>query len=448
MELMLDEIKEAAVRPITRPGRWFGVLAAVLALIVAAGVGAYIYQFIHGLGVTALSDGVFYGIYMTNLITFIGISYGGAIVSAILRLTGATWRAPITRLAEGMAVVALLIGASFAIVDMGRLVNLWHVIVTPNFQSPVVWDIVAITTYVFATLIFFYLPLIPDMAILLQQPGQKVAGWRRRLYSFLSLKWRGLPAQRRTLASAMTVMAIIIIPLAVSVHSVLAWVFAVTSREGWHSSIFGPYFVVGALFSGVAAVTLVVAAFRKAYHLEKFIGAKQFRYLGYLMLVLGVTYLYFTFAEYLTAGYVQIQETVPFLRSLLLADYAPLFWPFVILSGIVPVLLVAIPKTRNAKGITLAAGLIVAGMWVKRFLIIVPPLRDGFFGTINPPYKGSPVEWIITLGAVAAIPLFLMLLFRLFPVLPIHEMEEIAAEESEKEYRPALRAGLAEEQAK
>ncbi len=251
----------------------------------------------------------------------------------------------------------------------------------------------------------------------------------------VSLKWAGLASQQKTLARATGVMSILIIPLAVSVHSVLAWVFAVTSREGWHSSIFGPYFVVGALFSGVAAVTLVVAAFRKAYRLDRYIGAKQFRYLGFLMLTLGAIYLYFTFAEFLTEGYVQYIDTVPYLRSLLVADYAPLFWPFVIAGVIIPILLVAIPKTRNAKGITLASALVVGGMWVKRFLIIVPPLRIGNFGTVYPSYSGSLIEWAITLGAAAAIPLFLMLLFRIFPVLPIYEMQEIAEEQSEHQAR-------------
>jgi molybdopterin-containing oxidoreductase family membrane subunit len=398
----------------------------------------------HGLGVTALNDGVFYGFYMTNLVTFIGISYGGAVVSAILRLTNAAWRAPITRLAEGMAVVSLIIGASFAIVDMGKLQHLWWVLVSSNPQSPVIWDIVAISTYVVATLIFFFLPLIPDTAILLNNSVHKLSSWRKKLYSAISLKWKGLPGQRTLLSRMMTLMAILIIPLAISVHSVLAWVFAVTSREGWHSSIFGPYFVVGALFSGVAAVILVVSAFRKAYHLEKFIGQKQFRYLGLLMLTLGATYLYFTISEFLTEGYVQYVSTVPLLRSLLVADYAPLFWPFLIAGIIIPVLLVAIPKTRNVKGITIASALVVAAMWVKRFLIIVPPLRQLPFGATAAPYTGNWVEWVITLGAAAAIPFFLMIMFRLFPVLPIYEMQEIAEEQSEHESKagdvPSLKA--------
>ena len=437
MQLMIDEIREAAIRPIVKPGKWWGWLVAFLGLIVLGGIGTYLYQLKNGLGVTALNDGVFYGMYMTNLVTFIGISYGGAIVSAILRLTNAAWRAPITRLAEGMAVVSLITGAIFAIVDMGRLPNLWWVMVTPNPMSPVVWDIVAITTYIFASILFFTLPVIPDTAIVLNS-GTRISGGLKRLYSLISLKWSGLFSQQKTLAKAMTVMAILIIPLAVSVHSVLAWVFAVTSREGWHSSIFGPYFVVGALFSGVAAVTLVVAFFRKAYRLDKYIGQKQFRYLGFLMLALGAIYLYFTFAEFLTEGYTQYVDTVPYLRSMLLADYAPIFWPFVILGVIVPILLVAFPKTRGIKGITLASALVVGGMWVKRFLIIVPPLREGLFGTTYASYSGSWVEWVITLGAAVAIPFFLLLMFRVFPVLPIYEMQEIAEEQSEHQARKSV----------
>jgi len=435
MQLMIDEIREAAIRPIAKPGKWWGILAGFLGMLVLAALVAYGYQLKQGLGATALNDSVFYGFYMTNLVTFIGISYGGAVVSAILRLTNATWRAPITRLAEGMAVVSLLIGASFAIVDMGRLPSLWWVLVTPNPQSPVIWDIVAISTYVVATLIFFTLPLIPDAAIVINSGARKLSGWRDRLYSAISMKWKGAPGQRKVLSRMMTIMAILIIPLAVSVHSVLAWVFAVTSKEGWHSSIFGPYFVVGALFSGVAAVVLVVSAFRKAYHLEKYIGQKQFRYLGLLMLTLGVMYLYFTISELLTEGYTQLAGNVPLLRFLLVGDYAPIFWIFIVAGIFIPVLLVAFPKTRNARGITIASALVVAAMWAKRFLIIVPPLRQGLFGAISPGYYGNWVEWVISLGAAAAIPLFLMIIFRLFPVMPIYEMQEIAEEQSAHENR-------------
>jgi Ni/Fe-hydrogenase subunit HybB-like protein len=428
-----EELQNAALRPILYSGRGFRWLGLILGIIVLLGAVAYGNQIFDGLGVTGLNNDVFWGIYITNLVAFIGISYGGAIVSAILRLTNSAWRAPITRLAEAMAVAALLVGALFPIIDLGRPDHIWRLLTSPNLTSPVIWDVLAISTYLIATLLFFYLPLIPDLAVCRDSLGTRVGQWRRKVYSILALGWQGLPGQVQLLNRGTKIISIIIIPLAVMVHSVLSWVFAVTSRPGWHSTIFGPYFVVAALFSGVAAVVLVVAAFRKAYHLERYIGEKQIRYLGYLMLVLGIMYLYFTFSEFLTEGYTLDANTVPIMESLLLTNYAPLFWLFVVAAGIVPVLLVAIPKTRTVRGLVIASALAVGGMWLKRFLILVPTMRQALFPSATLGYAGSLTETAITLAAVAAIPLILMLIFRIFPILSMYEMEEVGAKETEKD---------------
>jgi len=435
-----DKLQEAAVRPIVHSGRRFRIVALILAIFVAVGAGAYIYQLIHGLGVTGMNNDVFWGIYIISLVDIIGMSYGGAVVSAILRLTGSAWRAPITRLAEATALVTLIIGALFAIIDLGHPTHIWRFFVSPNPASPILWDIVAILTYLLATVLFFYLPLIPDLAICRDSLGDKVGRWRKKIYTVLSLGWQGLPRQEKYLNWGIKIMSIIIIPLAVSVHSVLAWLFAVTSRPGWHSTIFAPYFVVAALFSGVAAVVLVVAGFRKAYHLENFIGEKQIRYLSYLMLVLGVMYLYFAFSELLTEGYTLDTTSVPVLASLLYGNYGPLFWFFVIGGGIIPVLIVAVPKTRTVTGLVVASALVVSGMWLKRFLIIVPALRQALFPVPTQSYSGSFIEWAILIGALAAIPLILMLVFRVFPVMSIHEMEEVEVKKSERQ--PELASGL------
>jgi len=253
-----------------------------------------------------------------------------------------------------------------------------------------------------------------------------VAGWRGMLYDVLSLGWRGLPEQRRALDRGVTAVAVMIIPIAVMVHSVLSWAFALTGRPGWHSTIFAPYFVVGALYSGVAMVILVVAGFRWGYGLGPYIGLKHFRYLGYLMLTLDLLYLYFTFTELLTEGYVMNEETAPVLEAMLVGQYAPFFWLFILAGGVTPLLLVALPRTRTVAGIVVAAGLVVAGMWLKRLLIIVPtvahPLIAGAWGAFEPTW----VALGITVGAAAAIPLLLMLFFKLFPILSIDEMEELA----------------------
>lgn len=423
-----EDIVDAAVRPMVHAGIRFWVLAAVLSVIVGAGVAAYVVQVINGLGVTGYNDSVFWATYEANLVAFIGISYGGAVTSALLRLAGAPWRAPIVRLAEGMALVSLCVGSLFAIIHVGRPERLWELFVYPHYTSPIVWDMVAILTYIVATTVFLYLPLIPDMGVVRDHLGER-AGWRKHIYRALALGWRGLPEQRRVVARGMTIMAIAIIPLAVSVHSVLAWAFGLTVRVGWHSTLLAPYFVIAALLSGVATVIVTVAAFRYAYHLEDYITVKQFRYLGYLMLSLGLVYLYMTVSELLTESYVLDEETGPLLETMLLGSYAPLFWFFVIIGGGIPTLLVILPWTRNVRGITIAAALAVAGMWVKRLVIVIPPLTQPYLGQPARPYDVSIIELLVTLGAMAAIPLFLMVLFRFIPVLAITEMQEIAEEE-------------------
>jgi Ni/Fe-hydrogenase subunit HybB-like protein len=442
----MDPITEAAVRPIRSAGLRFWILAAALGAVVAVGVGAWLYQVMHGIGVSGLNDRVFWGIYTSNLVTFIGVSYGGAVTSAVLRLANAPWRAPITRMAEAMALVTLAIGALFAVIHLGRPDRLWEFLSSPNPHSPLVWDVTAITTYLVATFVFLALPLIPDAARCRDALAGETSAWRMRIYRAVALGWRDLPVQRRVVRQGMTVMAIAIIPLAVSVHSVLAWAFGVTVRPGWHSTIEAPYFVIAALLSGVAMVILVIAAFRWAYHLEDFVTSKQFRYLGYLMLALGITYLYMTISEMLTDSYVLDAQSAPLLESLLVGKFSVLFWLFLIGGGLVPTVLVVLPWTRNVRGITVAAALAVGGMWLKRIIIVVPPLFDSYYGgSASAAYRPSVVEILITLAATAAIPLLLMLFFRVFPVLPIDEMHEIAEQEAERESQvvAALRLRLA-----
>ncbi len=432
-----EEIREAAVRPMVKSGRWFWAIAATLAVLVGVGLVAYIIQLSRGLDAAGYSDHAFWGIYEANLVAFIGFSYGGALVSAILRLTDAKWRAPITRMAEAMALVTLLVGMVYAVVHLGQPIRMWRLIVHPQISSPVVWDFVAITSYLAATLCFLYLPLIPDLAIVNDRLHQG-RGLRGRFYRALSLNWRGLPDQRHSLARAITTVAIIIIPLAVAVHSVLSWAFAVTTRPGWNSTIFGPYFVIAALYSGIAMVILVVAGFRNAYHLENQIAPAHFLKLGYLMITLGVAYLYFTFTELLVEGYKQTEEMTPLLEELLTGRYAAYFWLFVVGAGLAPLVLIGLPKTRKVPVIVGAAGLVVVGMWLKRLLIVLPAATNP---QIQGPWGSFELTWVavaVTVAGAAAIPLLLMLFFKAFPILAIDEMEEITASESSAVRVPPL----------
>lgn len=421
-----DDVREAALRPLQRSGRGFWILLGALAALVVWGVAAYVVQLVNGLGAAGYSDTSFWGIYEANLVAFIAVSYGGALVSAILRLTQARWRAPITRLSEAMAVFSLLVGMAFALIHLGRPDHIWRLIVTPQVGSPIVWDFVVIVTYLAATLVFLYLPLIPDLAVL--RDREQTSGWRAGVYRLLALGWQGLPSQRRILERGVTAIAILIIPVAVLVHSVLSWAFALTGRPGWDSTIFAPYFVVGALYAGVAMVILVVAGFRAGYGLQRYIGLKHFKYLGYLMLTLDLMYLYFTFTELLTEGYVQNEGVAPVLEALLVGAYAPSFWFFILAGGVLPLLVMAVPRLRTIRGIVAASALVVGAMWLKRLLIIVPavahPLIAGTWGSFQPTW----VAMGVTVGAAAAIPLLLMLFFKFFPILSISEMEEAAME--------------------
>jgi len=205
---------------------WVGALAAVVLL----GCYAYWQQLRHGLIATGMRDQVSWGLYITNFVFFIGISHAGTLISAILRVTHTEWRRPITRLAEAITVFALCVGAPMVIIDLGRPERLLNLIQYGRIQSPILWDVLSITTYLTGCVLYFYLPLIPDLGLLAAQPG--LAGWRRRLYHTLALGWSGSPAQRQLLERAISVMAVVIIPLAVSVHTVVSWIFSLTLRPG------------------------------------------------------------------------------------------------------------------------------------------------------------------------------------------------------------------------
>jgi Ni/Fe-hydrogenase subunit HybB-like protein len=423
---MTANAREASLRPFGKPGPGWWLVVGALSAVVAVGIYAWVLQLRGGMGVAGYNDHAFWAIYIADVVTFIGVSYGGAVVSAILRLTGATWRAPLTRLAEGTAVVTVLIGSSLIIPHIGRPERLWELLAHPNLSAPVFWDFVAVMTYTAASVVFFALPLVPDMAVLAGDEHSKQLGrGRRTLYKFVSRGWEGAPRQRRVLAGALGLVSIMIIPLAVSVHSVLAWAFATTSRPWWHESIWAPQFVVAALYSGVALVILVVAGFRRGYHLEAFITPRHFVRLGFILATFSATYIYLTFADILPGAYVAENSVSTVFGELLVGRLAPWFWMFAIVGGVLPLLLVALPWTRNIRGMVAAATLVVPMMWLKRMLMVIAPANFDVVTGTSGSYHFTWIPISVTLAALAAIPLLLMLLFRVVPLLSIDEIEEI-----------------------
>ncbi|MDP2743986.1 MAG: NrfD/PsrC family molybdoenzyme membrane anchor subunit, partial [Dehalococcoidia bacterium] len=386
---------------------------------------------------------VFWGLYLVNFVFFIGISHAGTLISAILRVTHAGWRTPVTRMAELITVVALMIGAVMPIIDMGRPERVWHMLVFGRFQSPLLWDIVAITSYLFGSLTYLYLPLIPDFALMRDKLGQGVSVFKRKIYTLLAAGWRNTPEQRHRLERAISIMAITIIPIAVSVHTVVSFIFSMTLRPGWDSTVFGIYFVIGAIFSGIASLLIVMAIFRKLYHLEEFITDKHFRNLSYLMLTSLLLYAYLTIGEYLTISYKLELEEKELLTVLMFGKNALWFWTFVIGGMVIPAFLLVFRRWPTIPRILVAAILVNIGMWLKRFVIVIPtlevPLMPFEFGAYNPTW----VEWSITAASVAGFILIFAIAAKFIPLISIWEVAEEtetlqAASPVEREKRLAL----------
>ena len=433
--------REAAVIHGMTHSTWrFRVWVAVLSAFIAGGIYASILQWQHGLVITGLRDQVSWGLYISNFVFWVGVSKGGTMISAIFRLMHAEWRRPVTRMAEAITVLALITGIPMIVADLGRpdrMLNLlWH----GRIQSPLIWDVLSVTTYLTACIIYFYLPLIPDVARLAARP--EFPSWRRRLYRALALRWTGNPVQHALLERAITIMAIAVIPLAVSVHTVVSWIFAMTLRPGWNSSIYGPYFVVGAIYSGTGAVILSMWVLRRTLRLQRYVHPVHFRQLGLTLLVSTLLYLYFNINEYLTAGYKLESFERDLLEALFAGRFAPMFWSVQVFGILLPILLLTavLGSKRLARwtvpAVAFSALLVVAGAWVKRFLIVVPTLQNPFLPAQRVPaewthYQPTWVEWAIVVGAFAGFLLAYTLLVKLFPVVSFWETEEQPDAEAE-----------------
>ena len=427
---MASAVEQVAMRPLgLRPGRGYRLLAVSMVVLLAVGIFAWIVQLREGLGVTGLSSSVPWGVYIVNFIFFVGISYAGTLLSAVLRLVNADWRRPITRIAEVVTVSSLLIAAAMIPADLGRpFIAPWQMLISARGQSPLVWDMVVLTTYLIAALIFLLIPMIPDMARC-RDTHPTGRGPRYRLYSWMAAAWEGNERQWKRLERAMGILAITIIPVAILAHSAVAWIFGVTPRPVWNSTIFAPYFVVGAVFSGTAVIVILMAAYRRAFGLHVFFTERHFVRLGYILLTLNLVYMYFTFSEYWTIGYtVQADYQAP-LAAILTGAHAWAFWFAIILGMLLPAALVALPWTRTVGGITTASVLVVAGMWFKRWIIVVPPLETGMTPGSLASYAPTWIEWAVTLAGGAALVLIFLGFQRLFPVISMWEVEHGDAED-------------------
>jgi molybdopterin-containing oxidoreductase family membrane subunit len=428
-----QRLEATVANPLTYTSKGYYLFVLFLFAVVGWGVYAYTVELRYGLMATGMRDVVMWGLYLVNFVFFIGISHAGTLISAILRVSHAGWRTPITRMAEMITVVAISIGALMPIIDLGRPDRVANIFIFGRFQSPLVWDIISITSYLTGSLIYLYLPLIPDLAMLRDRFAKKGPGLRQRVYKLLSVGWQDTPVQRHRLEKAIGIMALIIIPVAVSVHTVVSFVFSMTLRPGWDSTVFGIYFVIGAIFSGIASIIIVMVIFRKMYHLEEYLTEKHFRNLGYLLFVSLLLYTYLTFGEYLTVGFKMAGEELNLFNLLMLGKDAAWFWFFVVAGLVVPAFLILTKKGSLIPRLLLAAVLINVAMWIKRFVIVVPtlqvPLMPFEFGAYTPTW----VEWSITAAAFAAFILIFALFAKIIPLISVWEVAGEAEKEESKE---------------
>ncbi|MEE9261761.1 MAG: NrfD/PsrC family molybdoenzyme membrane anchor subunit [Dehalococcoidia bacterium] len=431
-----SRLDQAVLTPLARMPLGYLLWVALLVAVVAWGLYAYFTQLSSGLIVTAMRNKIMWGLYISNFVFFIGISHAGTLISAILRVAQAPWRMPITRMAEFITVVALMIGALMPLIDMGRPDRVLNLFIYGRWQSPLLWDVLAISTYLAGSLIYLYLPLIPDLALCRDSIAQRVSPLKRWFYTTLSIGWAGTPSQHKKLGMAIGMMMVIIIPVAISVHTVVSWIFAMTLRVGWNSTVLGIYFVAGAIFSGIATIIIVMAVLRKLYHLEEFITVKHFRYLGYLMGAFAVIMVYFNLSEHLTTGYKVAEGEGFLLAQLMTGEFSSLFWLYSVGGLLVPMLLVFVPWTRTILGIVVASVLVDVSMWIERFLIVVPTLRVPLMPYEPGDYSPTWVEWSIIAAAFAAFMLIITLFSRLFPVISVWEVKEQEERELAAQPRP------------
>ena len=415
----LPQDERVILMPLVRTTRIFWRWAIVMVAITLWGAFAYYYQLRHGLGATGLNTPEYWGIYIICFVFFIGISHAGTLISAILRVAHAEWRRSITRSAEFITVLVIGFGAIQPVLDLGRPDRVLNVILYPQAVSPLLWDIMSIGLYLTASSIYLYIPMIPDLARI------RDLGLRPRpLYWFLAIGYRDTPAARHTLERIIAVLAVMVIPIAVSVHTVIGWIFALTLRPMWHSAIFGPYFVVGAIFSGIAALIIAMAILRRVYKLEDYFKDIHFNHMGLLLLVMAVLWFYFTLAENITVWYGGEEAELATLYSKLIGEFAVPFWLMVALCSFIPFGLMAFRATRNVAGTTVASVAVVIGMWLERFNIVVPTSLHPRVDMPALHYFPSWVELSIMAATFSGFILVYMIATKFFPIVSIWEIQE------------------------
>ncbi len=400
---------------------WTGILL----LFCAFGAFAYYRQLKYGLVVTNMRDYVSWGIYISNFVFFVAISLVGSLITAIFRLANVPWRTPLTRISEIIAVSAITFAALIIIVDMGRPERLLNLFIHGRLQSPIIWDVIVISTYFCLSLFLLYITLLPDISILINA-REKLGKPFSKLYRWLASYWKGTTAQEKIRNRCITIICIVIIPVAFSIHTVTSWLFATTYRPGWDSTNFGAYFISGAFLVGAGGVVVAMYIFRRYYNLEKYITEKHFEKMGRVVVLLALLYLYFNINEYLVPAFKMKKPEEAHLTQLFAGEYAPLFWFAILVGMIIPIFIMLFKKGRKPLPMFIAGVMVVVGAWFKRYLIVTPTLLHPFLPMEDVPasyhhYFPSWEEWAIAMGSLAGVLLIITFFARVFPIISIYK---------------------------
>lgn len=404
---------------------WMGFLTVALLICLYA----YTIQLKLGLGVAGIRDYVSWGLYISNFVFFVATSLIGMLISGVLGLIGMKWVTPLTRIAETIAVAFAAIAGLVIVSDMGRPERLAYVFIYGRFQSPIFWDVTVVITYFTLSLLLLYLPLIPDMAII-HKRGNSLPRWLVPVYGFLSMNWNNKPGQNKIIHRSIRILLILLIPAALSIHTVTSWLFAVTTRAGWDSTIFGPYFVTGAFVAGSAAVIIAMYFFRHSYHLKDYITDLHFNNMGKVLVLVSLVYLYFNINEFLVPDYKLKRADAGHLHELLAGQHALFFWIVQLGGLVIPCVLMLFRRFRKPLPILLISVAVLIGAWFKRYIIVVPTQEHPFLPIQHVPhdfivYTPTLTESLITIGPMILVLIIITLISKFFPVIPLFEtMEE------------------------
>lgn len=426
-----QQVEQDVLRAMRKPSLWYWIALVLSAGAFACGLGAWGYQIFTGMGVAGITHPVGWGVYISNFVFWVGIAHSGTLISAVLYLFRARFRSAFNRTAEAMTVIAVMTAALYPFIHLGRVWRFYYLFPYPhqrhlwiNFISPLTWDVFAVSAYFMISLIFFYVGLIPDLAA----ARRHFTGFRQWVYKVLSLGWEGTLNQWRHYDRLYMFLAAFATPLVVSVHSVVSWDFAMSIVPGWHSTIFAPYFVAGAIFSGTAMVITLTVPMRKILKIEKYITVDHYEKLSKVLLVCALIVSFSYIVEIALAAYSgNIFESTVF-KYRMAGHYKFLFWLMMFCNVVLPLSLFVKKLRRNIKYLFVLSLFVNVGMWLERFIIVTSSLAKDHnpysWGTYTP----SLVEIGITIGSFGMFFTFFLIFSKVLPVLSIFETKEQGAE--------------------